>query len=346
MMQFRAPRLSDVAERAGVSIAVASVALRGGSRGTIRVGDKTAEKVRRVARRMQFRPNMAAQMLKGRKHDVIGVMIGAESTAANYGRLAAIEREAYGRGYRLMIGQFHNDAAHTAGYINDFLSRGIGALVCFHNPLMPSNPEVMDLLAQTRALVFQTVSLVQGACCVDVDRAAGVREAVTYLLGRGRRRVALALNAAPETDSLMEDRRRGYLAGVGDPDGERSRSLIWSGTGEFPPSREVLDGAVDALVVRGGADAIVASNDIWAVDLIKALRRRGLDVPGEVAVVGFDNLEAGALFDPSLTTIDQNNVDFARAAVDLLLATLDGKPLSRAERTRVVQPKLVVRESA
>lgn len=335
------PRLVDVAGKAGVSVAVASVALRGGSRGTIRVRPQTAERVRRIARAMGYRPNMAAQRLKGRRNDVVGVLIGADSTPANYDRLAAIEREAYGRGYRLMIGQFHGDPRHTAACVEDFLARGIDALICFHNPLLPSDTAVLRLVRQARALVFQTRRLVARAGRVDVDRAEGVRLAVAHLSGRGRSRIGLLLNAPPESDPLMADRLRGYLSAPG-----RGRRLVWAGEGAFPPSRALADRAVERLVSRGGADAIVASNDVWGIEVIKAARRGGLRVPDDLAVVGFDNLDAAALFDPAMTTIDQNNEGFARAAMDLLLAALEGGQSRGSGRTRIVTPRLVVRESA
>lgn len=337
-------RLVDVATRAGVSVPVASVALRGVSGGTVRVSSQTAERVRRVAREMAYRPNMAAQILKGRKNDVIGVLIGAASTPANYGRLSAIEREAYRRGYRLMIGQFHEDPAHTAGSIDDFLSRGIDSLICFHNPLMPSDTDVLGLLCQARALVFQTKVLVRGACRVDVDRAAGVVMGVGQLRDRGCRRIGLLLNAPASKDPLMRDRLRGYTTTL--TTRKPHRPVVWSGTGEFPPSRDLVDEAVRELVQAQKCDGIAASNDVWAIELIKGLRRAGLRVPQDVAVVGFDNLQAGALFDPALTTIDQNNEGFARATVDLILESLERGPLPPAKRERVVQPALVVRESA
>ncbi len=339
-------RLADVAARAGVSVAVASVALRGVSGGTVRVSKLTVERVRKVAREMSYRPNMAAQILKGRKNDVIGVLIGADSTPANYGRLSAIEREAYGRGYRLMIGQFHEDPEHTAGSIDDFLCRGIDSLICFHNPLIPADAGVLKLLGQARALVFQTEVLVKGACLVDVDRAAGVVMGVGQLRGRGCRRIGLLLNAPHTADSLMRDRRNGYLAALKTARGKMQKPLIWSGTGEYPPSRALVDEAVKKLVGEGQCDGVFASNDVWAIEFIKGLRRAGLRVPQDVAVVGFDNLQAGALFDPALTTIDQNNGAFARAAVDLILETLERGPLPAARRERVVQPALIVRESA
>jgi DNA-binding LacI/PurR family transcriptional regulator len=336
-------RLVDIAARAGVSATAVSTVLRGGASPTVRISPDTAASIRRIAAEMNYQPNMAAQQLRGQRSDVIGVLIGAGSTAANYERLFAIEQEAYRRGYRLMIGQFHGDSARVAQYIQDFVARGIDAMICFHNPLPKYDAQVLTWLGKVRSLVFQTEALLPDACCVDVDRAAGVREAVAHLVDRGRKRIALALNSID--DPLMQDRLRGYRAGLADHGLALPDSLVWAGDATFPPTRQLLSDAVDALLDRAHADAIIASNDVWAIELIKAMRRRGRRVPEDVAVIGFDNLPAAVLFDPGLTTIDQNNDAFAKAALDLLQTLIDTGKVPASRRRLVVQPHLVVRES-
>ncbi|MGH7213774.1 MAG: LacI family DNA-binding transcriptional regulator, partial [Tepidisphaeraceae bacterium] len=192
------PRLVDIAAKAGVSPPVVSTVLRGdgadlaaSTSGNIRVAPETAERIRRIAREMNYRPNVTAQLLRGRKSDVIGVLIGVGSPALNFERLAAIEQAAYQRGYRLMVGQFRGDSDRIARYVQDFLDRHVEALICFHNPLPEHDDRVVELLEQIPGLVFQTQSLVEGACRVDVDRAAGATDAVKYLASKGRRRIGL-----------------------------------------------------------------------------------------------------------------------------------------------------------
>ena len=167
---------------------------------------------------------------------------------------------------------------------------------------------------------------------------------IGQLRARGCRRIGLLLNAPASKDPLMRDRLRGYTAAL--KTRKPQHPVVWSGTGEFPPPRALVDESVRELVLAGQCDGIAASNDVWAIELIKGLRRAGIWVPQDVAVVGFDNLHAGALFDPALTTIDQNNEGFAQAAVDLILESIERGSLPSAKRERVVQPALVVRESA
>lgn len=170
--------------------------------------------------------------------------------------------------------------------------------------------------------------------------------ACRHLWERGRRRVALVLNDQAENDPLMHDRLRGYQLALADAalQSDTLPRVVWHGDGTFPPTAELADQAVAALVAAR-ADAVVASNDVWAIALAKSLRRRGMRVPEEMAVVGFDNLDAAELFDPSLTSIDQNNPAFAAAAIELLLRTLEQGSLPPSRRRVLVEPRLIVRES-
>ncbi len=332
-------RLVDIAAKAGVSATVVSAVLRNDT-SRIRVSQAKADEIRALADKLHYRPNASARSLKGKSSDVIGVLIGAESTSANYRRLLAIEQSAYHANKRLMIGQFRDSADRTEQYLQDFISRGIDSLVCFHNPAPILSKSSLALLGKISRVVFQTQALCPGAHCVDVNRALGVAQAVEYLIQNGRRSLVLVLNS--EHDPLMQDRQRGFVAG------HRKMRLpirpghIWYGSGEFPPSRELVDKAVEA-AISAQADAVLASNDIWAIELIKNLMRRGLRVPQDIAVTGFDNLDAAALFSPALTTLDQNDAAFADAVMQILTGD---RPDDAPPAKIVVPPCFVVRESA
>ena len=347
-------RLIDIAAQAGVSATVVSAVLKGhtGGRGTIRVGAAKAQRIRQLAARMNYRPNLLAQALKGERSNVIGVLIGADSTPANYERLGALEREADRRGCRLMIGQFHDDAPRTAEYLQDFRGRGIDMLMCFHNPAPRYDRATLTQFRLFRGVVFQTATSIPNTCVVDVDRAAGVQAAVEHLAQRGRCRIALVLNTTPARDPLMMARWRGYRQGLQAVGLAFDPALVWTGDGRFPPVPECVQQAVTQLTRTsvnsggGGMDAVVASNDVWAMALLKVLRRTGFRVPGDVAVVGFDNLLAASLFDPALTTIDPNHPAFAAAAVDLLLKLRAQEKLSPRQKRIIVPPLLVTRETS
>jgi LacI family transcriptional regulator len=126
--------------------------------------------------------------------------------------------------------------------------------------------------------------------------------------------------------------------------------LVWVGDDTLQPnpheaSNAVADKVVETLVKRHDADAIIAINDDWAAQLIKAAKRRGLDVPRDVSVIGQGNFKIASFFDPEITTLDPQNTAFAEAAIDMLVELIEkGSAASRQSVT--VKPKLIVRQSA
>jgi DNA-binding LacI/PurR family transcriptional regulator len=180
--------------------------------------------------------------------------------------------------------------------------------------------------------------------CVRVDTARAIGYLVDHLLARGRRRIGLHLEGAP--DELMTVRREAYTAALAAHGMDTDPSLIDTARTEtVDPTREAIDEAIDNLAGGAGVDAIVASNDVWAAHLIQGLKARGHRVPEDVAVTGYDNLDLATIIDPSLTTIDQQHNIYAAAALDLLVAIASKAP-PPPKRTVIVEPKLIVRESA
>lgn len=111
------------------------------------------------------------------------------------------------------------------------------------------------------------------------------------------------------------------------------------------PPLDVIDRVLETLVVQRGADALIADDDFWAARFVQRLKDRGLRVPADVAVVGYDNLDLAAVIDPPLTTIDQNHPAYAQAALALVRDMAEGAAAWPAPPTVTVRPRLIVRES-
>jgi DNA-binding LacI/PurR family transcriptional regulator len=165
------------------------------------------------------------------------------------------------------------------------------------------------------------------------------------VLARGKSRIALALAAPGWEGNPMSERLRGYneeLAAQGlavDP------ALIWVGKElNAEPALHAAD-VVSRLVGQGHADAILASNDLWGVEIVKELHNRKLNIPGDVAVVGFDNLNIAERFAPALTTIDQQHEAFAQAVMSILRDVAPSASNATPTHHVVIEPRLVVRET-
>lgn len=331
-----AVRLIDVARAAGVSRVAAAHVLNGAGSGNVRVAPATRERIERIARELNYRPNRAAQQLRGVPSGLIGVIFDSQ-WPTNFQRLSLLEQAGIARGLRFMVGQVHGDAPLAAQYLDDFQSRGVQGILCIVDLHRRHREQIRPLFAGRRDVVFHGRPLVDGASCVRVDTEDGIRQSVSHLLERGRSRIGLLLSDS--SDQYMEFRRAGYTAEHRARGMTVDPNLLWCAEADLP-DQPMLDRAVDMLVERACADSIIAADDVWAVRLIQRLKARGLRVPDDVAVVGYDNLDLATVIEPALTTIDQQHEVYAREAIELLLKLGQHEPA-----IATVRPKLIVRES-
>lgn len=311
-------------------------------RGKPGYNEETCKQVHEAARRLNYRPSVAARQLRGGRSGLLGVLIGMDNPQVNFDRLACLERAAFQLGFRLVVGQIHEGDRKVADYVEDFVSRGLDGILWLHQPFLKKSRIPPALLQQVSTHVSLDKPLASGAGCVRVDYGAGVAGAVRYLKSRGRKRIALALAGPGQPGDPMRARLEGFreaTAGM-------AKELVWLGGMEEQPSPEAIKIAIRKLIRMERADALIASNDVWAAAFLKGLKAAGVSVPSDVAVVGFDNLAWTAWLDPALTTLDQQHDSFARAALLLLDRQIKGETLSPRERLTIVQPEMVIRESA
>lgn len=339
----RKVRLVDIAEKAGVSRAAVGHILNNSGMNNVRVSEETRERVLKIARELDYRPNRAAQQLRGMPTNMLGVILDTVNLAVFSARLAAIEAEAHKRGYRLVIGQVHHDPKEIEAYLDDFADRGMDAVLCLFDVMQDIRPMLQDVFRGNTRVVLHASPIFKTQPCVRVDTTSAIEQIVEHLTGRGRSRIGLQLWSP--TDSLMALRQEAWLKALASRNLTNDQHLIWTNPeSRQKPSREAIDQCIQELVIGQKVDAVIASNDEWAVRLIQGLRRWGYEVPRDVAVTGYDNLDIADVIEPSLTTIDQCHADYAVAALDLAEGLLKNK-LGADDRVRIIKPRLIVRES-
>lgn len=333
-------RLIDVAREAGVSRVAAGSVLNGSGGESVRVGEATRKRVLEIARRLNYRPNLAAQQLRGAASRVFGVILDTVNTPVMYNRLAAIEREASRRGYRLMVGQAHNEPSGLAAYLDDFEARGVDGVLCLLDLMRTYRHQLRETLEGHPHLIMHGRPILDGQSCVRVDTEDAIYQVTGHLIDRGRQRVALVI--WNEEDALSYARRAGFDAAHRSRGRDSDEPMIFNADSDTPdPSPKIVDTCIDALIGKRSADAVIAPNDVWAVRLMKQMKRRGIRVPDDVAMVGYDNLDIAEVIEPGLTSIDQNHDAYADAALDLLEAS--GR--RSVSEVITIRPQLVVRES-
>lgn len=338
-------RLADVAERAGVSRVAAGYVLLGSGAGHVRVSEAVARRVLDVARELGYQPNRSAQRLNGRGGNLLGVIVNTDAPEIELCRLVELERLAWKRGYQLAISALPprcntEDAVRLASSLSAQGAAGIVFLTGGVNAV-----QLKEMKHAPACAVYCGIPPVIGAASgVVMDLEYGYRQAIRHFAATGRRRIGvMGIDWVTYSDvysdyRLEAVRDEAVLCGVS------IVALPVAVDAEHrTPSREKAGALADALLAKG-VDALLAYSDMTALRMIQVLHKRGVRIPGDVAVCGLNNLDVAELSFPALTTIDERAGAVSAAMLDLIIAQLQGEETEPAQR--VIQPELIVRESA
>lgn len=305
--------LADVAEAARVSLATAS---RVFSHPQL-VRESTARRVHEAAERLSFRPNLLGAKLRSQQTRILGVMLPTLENAVFAECWRGIEQAAMAEGYSLMLVTSGYEAARERERVEYLLRHRVDGLVL--TVADATRSAVLDqldaegvpyVLAYNQALEDGTRH------SVSVDNHISARQGVEALLSLGHRRVAVVSGAF-----MASDRARQRFAGYED-------AMHAYGLQPLPPvslpSHTASNAAqIGALMrVPDAPTALFCTNDLLAIGVISDLKRLGLQVPGDVSVLGYDGIALGALVEPPLATVLQPNAEIGLQAVTHLLARL------------------------
>ncbi|WP_243730375.1 LacI family DNA-binding transcriptional regulator [Nesterenkonia salmonea] len=328
----RAPSMIDVAKQAGVSHQTVSRAINTPEA----LRSDTLERVRRAMRDLGYRRNSQARALKTRKTGLIGVVNPGDSSFGPNRTTLAIEEAARKQGFATALSVVRDARKETVDSTLDFfLGHGVEAVI-----VIAPVPTVADAARQlsTRMPVVIVTSGLSAAAdqnVVGIDQEMGARLVVQHLLTLGHRNVAHI--SGPDDWYDARGRVTGWrqlLAESGLEAGAQVGSSGWTAECGFRAAQELL--------AHDTPDAIFVANDFMALGAIRALESRGLRVPYDVSVVGYDDVDAAAYFSPSLTTVRQPFETAGRAAMNMLLRITAEK----VPGDGLIAPELVIRSSA
>jgi DNA-binding LacI/PurR family transcriptional regulator len=336
------PTLRDVAGRAGVSHQTVSNYVNGRFE---LMSEQTRLRVGRELDVLGYRPNAAARSLRARRTMTLGFLVldeGARFLADPMTGLivAGIGDVAREQGYSLLIQAARPEAEDAERLAAPVLEERVDGVFLFL-----SGPAAVRRRAIRRvdelgcaAVAFEHAPPDSAVIPVTAENRAGARQLADHLLAQGHRRIAFLSTRTPWP--MVDERLRGYrealqARGLADP-------ALEAADGVWAPS----DGArmtARLLALADPPTAIMCGNDLLALGALQAARARGLHVPGELAVTGFDDFEFARFADPALTTVRVPGYELGRLGAELLVARLRGEA---AGAGRVALPvELRLRES-
>ncbi len=329
--------LKDVAARAGVSARTVSNVVNGAAR----VSEETRRRVQEAIDELGYRPNLAARSLRAGRTGIIGLAI-PELHSPYFGELAGLlVDEAGRRSWTVIIDQTHGDAEAERRLLKGDGGRVMDGLII--SPWALEAQEVADIARPLPVVLLGERNAQGRADRVTVDNVAAADEATTHLLTLGRRRIA-AIGLQPHlANGTAEQRAEGYRralrrAGLTpEPRWEWTVGALHREDGARAMA-ELLDG--DAV-----PDAVFAFTDELALGALHMAHARGVRVPQELAIVGFDDIEDGRYSHPALTTVSPDKRQIAQRALQCLADRIYSPNNEVAASDLTVPHRLVVRGS-
>ena len=325
----RRPSIRDVARLADVSHQTVSRVLN--DHPSIR--PETRARVLEVMAQLQYRPNRAARALVTARSQTIGILAASSTQYGPASSIAAIEAAARARGYWVSTANVEaRDPASIAQGLAHLMAQAIEGLVV----IAPQVRVIRAIAAQQLDIPYVTLQSTErdAGHHMSVDQIAGARMATRHLIELGHRQIYHL--AGPQDWIEAEARMRGFLEEMSASDIPTTAPILGDWTADFGyyAGRELLR-------VRDFT-AIFSSNDQMALGLLHAIREEGLEVPGDISIVGFDDIPEAAHFSPPLTTIRQDFPELGRRCVDLLLGAAGPGAGGDAD---AIMPELIVRAS-
>lgn len=340
-MKFEAVTIKDIAKALGLSTSTVSRALRD----SYEISTETKQLVLECAEKLNYKPNPIALSLKEKRSRSIGVIVCEIANNFFSQVINGIESIAYDRGYNVIVSQSRESYDREVIDLQYLASRSVDGV------LISLSTETSDL-SHLKALhdrgmpivLFDRVNDDIDTHKVIIDNYKGAYEATEHLIKNGFQRIAAV--AGSEFLSITTERLAGYQDALKahniTPNKQYIQHCFYGGM----VSSEIEEAVNKLMTLKQKPDAIFTTSDKLTTGCLKTLKRRGLHVPKEVALVGFSNSDIAELLDPPLTVIHQPAEEMGRAATELLLQLVESKRQVRDFEKRVLSTELHIRESS
>ncbi len=311
-----AATIADVARRAKVSTATVSRVLAGLGRAS----PETRDRVLAAASDLDYRPSGVARSLKRQSTETLGLIVTDIENPYFPELVRAVEDAARAEGYTILLCNASDDPERESGYLDLLVERRVDGLIIAASSLGGRHREWLAT-APLPVVLVNTAAPDIDLPSIHSDNRAGSRQAARHLIQLGHRRFGYLM--APPRNVDAPDR----LAGVGDALGEAGLDpdsiVVVAGVplvgGGEAAMLELLDRAPETT-------AVLAYNDLMAIGAMRAIRRRGLAVPRDISLIGFDDVAFAAYVEPPLTTLRQSTTEMGYWAVNQLAKGLRRGP--------------------
>ncbi len=329
--------IKDIARILGISASTVSRALKNHPD----ISEDTKVAVNELALRMKYQPNAVALSLKRSRSYTIGVIIPEIVHYFFSSVISGIEDVAYDAGFTVMMSQSNEKYDREVANARMLLSHRVdGVLVSVSKETTDYSHLTMLQEGNIPLVFFDRIvpGIIADQVIIDDEEAA--YKATRHLIQKGRRRIAHF--AGPENLLIGRDRKNGYLRALREANLTIDPNLIIDAD-----SFEKAHIAVNRLIDSGNIpDGIFTTNDLTAIGAIQCLKKKGISIPDQIAVVGFSDGHFSGITDPALTSVDQHGYEMGTIATRILIDRLLKPQESFIPQTKILIANLIVRGSS
>lgn len=327
--------LKEVADRAKVSIATVSRVINNESL----VNPKTKAKVDVAIKELNYSPNRVAQRLRNSnsRKQLIGLVLPDIQNPFYVDVIRGVEEFAYQNNFAVMIGNFGQDAKKEKLYLDILQAEEVDGLIA-----APSNGKDQNLI-QVIDNGFSVVCIDRGLIDIDVDvvkvnNEDGAFRAIEYLIELGHTKIA-HITGHPQIPTTLE-RVSGYEAAMHKYNIEIDSRLIKNSNSDYQSGAELMQ---ELLELPEPPTAVFTANNLLTLGGLKTIHEKGLNIPDDISIIGFDDMYWSMSLNPPLTAVKQSGYEIGKRAAELLLQNIIDP--NRSKVSLVLNTELMIRKS-
>lgn len=335
-MNKRKPTIHEIAKALNISSATVSRALNNGG---ARISEETRKKVKKMADKLGYQPNVVAASLRKGHSNIIGIIVPFADRFFFSSVIRGVEEEVKKHGYSVIICQSYEKLENERDDINTLLSAQVAGILISPSRETTEIDHLLNVIERGKTLVMfdRTISEVP-ASSVSIDDFQAAYDMVTHLFNSGRRKIAFF--TGHQKVSVFKERQRGYETAMNDLGLKVHTNHLVQVRG----FRE--DGALAAeklMSLDDQPDAIFSNSDFSALGAMQWLLKNGYKIPEDIAVAGFGNDQFTEFLTPTMSSIDQKSFQMGKASAQLFLEEMSNK--SKDYRKVLLSPELIIRDS-
>jgi LacI family transcriptional regulator len=340
-MKYEAVTIKDIAKALGLSTSTVSRALRD----SYEISPETKKTVIEYAQQINYRPNPIALSLKEKRSRSIGIIVCEIANSFFSQAINGIESIAYDKGYNVIIAQSHESYEREIINLQYLASRSIDGLLISVSSETQNLDHLINLHKRGFPIVFfDRVVENLDTHKVGVDNYKGAYDATSELIKNGHQNIAMV--AGSEFLSITKERVAGYHQALTDHNIALDASQIEYCLHGGMIYQEVENALGSLLSNKNKPSAIIASADKLTTNCLRYFKSKGLEVPNDIAMIGFSNLDLTDLLSPSLSVIRQPAYEIGQVAIELLIKQIENKrPTTEFEKI-ILPPQMIIRESS